>query len=529
MTKKNRGYLGNKNLRQPNLAINYTEETLKEYVKCSESCLYFIQNYVKIITIDRGAVLFNPFDFQKDLLDLVINNRFTIAKLSRQVGKTEIISAIILWYILFNKTYNIGIFSNKASNSRKVLSRIKFAYEKLPIWLQQGILEWNKGSILLENFSQIIATSTSGSSGRGNTYNLIYLDEFAHVPLNIQEELMSSVLPTISSGESAKLCISSTPNGQDLFYKYWQEAVAGINGFAYIEGDWRVRPGRTEEWAEKERAQLGDVKFAQEHECSFEMSLDTLIDQVVLNSIPIPEQPLPQNAFIFHKQPEPGAEYIATVDTSANTGNDNAAISVFNVSKMPYEQVAVFYGNKTSKIDLTKILHTIALKYNEAYVLIELNSGGETVSDLLFRDFEYYKILGTKKSKMGIMELSMHTTAQMGIYTTKRTKITGCSNLKSLIEKNKLKINDEKTIKELRTYCKSETGFQAQMGHQDDLVMTCVLFAWCTTQALFSELFDIESMPRTDKYEELDVESSYSTLVLGSNPNVKSMDDWLKE
>ena len=220
-----KSYLGNPNLKGPGVKIEFTKEQVEEYVKCANDPIYFIKHYIKIVTLDKGLVPFELYDYQEDIVSKIHNNRYVIAKLPRQSGKSTTVIAYILHYILFNQNMSVAILANKQTTAREMLSRLKLAYEYLPTWLQQGILEWNKGSIQLENGSKILASSTSASAVRGGSYNMLFLDEFAFVPGNIAEEFFSSVFPTITSGVSTKVLLISTPNGLNMFYKLWKGAT----------------------------------------------------------------------------------------------------------------------------------------------------------------------------------------------------------------------------------------------------------------------------------------------------------------
>ena len=247
MTDKKGGYLGNPNLKPAGVGIEFTKEQVQEYLKCSQDPIYFIKKYVKIVSLDEGLVPFELYPYQEDIVNTVHNNRFSIAKLPRQSGKSTTMVSYILHYILFNQSMNVAILANKQATAREILSRLKLAYEYLPLWLQQGIVEWNKGSIELENGSRIIASSTSASAVRGGSFNMIFLDEFAHVPQNIAEEFFSSVYPTITSGQSTKVLMVSTPNGLNLFYHYWRGATKkpgehGKNEYIPIEVHWSQVP-----------------------------------------------------------------------------------------------------------------------------------------------------------------------------------------------------------------------------------------------------------------------------------------------
>ena len=244
-------YLGNPLLKKSNVPINFAQEEVEEYLKCAEDPIHFIKNYVKIVTVDEGLRPFDLWDFQEDMVSSFVENRFVICKMPRQTGKSTTIISFLLHYVLYNQDVRVGILANKGNTARELLGRLQLAYEHLPLWLQQGVVEWNKGNIELENGSKILASSTSSSAIRGGTFNIIFLDEFAFVPDHISEEFFRSVYPTISSGNTTKVLIVSTPNGMNQFYKMWVNAVEGKSDYVPIDVHWSKVPGRDNKWKEQ--------------------------------------------------------------------------------------------------------------------------------------------------------------------------------------------------------------------------------------------------------------------------------------
>lgn len=259
-------YLGNQKLKKVNVPVNFTKRQLIEFSKCSNDPVYFTKKYIKIINPNKGLTSFNLWDFQEDMVSTFVNDRFTICKIPRQSGKTQTVVAVLLWYVLFHENYSIAVLAHKSSQAREILSRLQFSYEHLPKWLQQGIVEWNKGNIILENGSKIEGSATSGNSIRGKSYNAVYIDEFAFVPNNIQTEFFATVLPTISAGDETKMIITSTPNGMNMFHRIWTEAVAKKNTFTPIEVHWSQIPGRDEKWKEETIRNSSLIQFQQEYE-----------------------------------------------------------------------------------------------------------------------------------------------------------------------------------------------------------------------------------------------------------------------
>lgn len=484
-------YLGNPKLKKVGVPMNLTQDQVNEYIKCSQDPAYFAERYVKIITLDHGLQNIKLYPFQKDSIKKINDNRMVIVKAGRQVGKTTMVVAYLLWYVLFNEDKLVAILANKAKTAREILSRLKIAYEELPKWLQQGVRTWNKGDIELENNSRVLADSTASSAIRGFSISLLYLDEFAFVPNNIAEEFFTSVYPTITSGTSSKILISSTPNGMNHYYKMWNEAVEGKNGFVHIEANWRQVPGRTQEWAENQRKVLGDEKYLQEMECEFQGSIGTLISGMVLKSLTF-RNPMQINTVLglsVHKEPVEGRKYVVTVDTSRGKGLDYSAFVVIDVTEIPYKVVCKYKDNEISPVVYPSIVSKIGKYYNDAYVLVEINDNGQQISDSLFDDFEYENLLSTvEKDKKITLSWASNGKITRGIRTTKSTKRLGCSLMKSLIESHKLLVEDFDIIVELSTFINKGNSYEADVGSYDDLVMCLVLFAWMTNQPFFSDL-----------------------------------------
>ena len=491
----NTSYYGNINLKKAGVIIDFTDDQLAEYAKCADDPIYFVENYVKIVNIDHGLVSFNLYQFQKEIAVKVINNRFVICKMPRQSGKTTTIAGLILWHVLFNSNFQVAVLAHKADQAREILSRIQLAYENLPMWLQQGILEWNKGSIELENGSKIKASATSGSAIRGGSFNLIYLDEFAFVEPGLQAEFFASVYPTISSGNTSKVLITSTPRGLEQFYKIWMDSVEGKNSYVRVDVGWWDVPGRDEKWKEETINNTSEQQFRQEFGCEFLGSSDTLISgDVLARLVTINPVDIKQELNIF-EHPKSNSLYAISVDSSRGTGNDYSAFTVIDVGNVPYKVVATYRNNKISPLLFPNVINSAARYYDNAIVLVETNDIGQQVVDLLRLDLEYENILMTKSmGRAGMIVSSGHGKKGQtpGLRTTKTVKRIGCANLKTLIETNRLIINDFNILNELSTFVLNGSSYQAEEGKHDDLVMTLVLFSWLTSQSYFKELTNID-------------------------------------
>ena len=512
MANKSNVYLGNHNLKASNVPQEFTKKQVEEYLKCAAEPQYFIKNYVKIITLDKGLQPFIPWDFQENLLNQIHDNRFVICKFPRQTGKSTTVVAYILHYILFNPEVNVAILANKLATARELLTRIKLAYENLPNWLQQGVEEWNKTNIELENHSKVIAAATSSSAVRGGSFNMIFLDEFAYVPPGVAEEFFSSVYPTISSGKETKVLIVSTPKGLNMFYKMWVDAEEGRSDYVPIEVHWDQVPGRDETWKKQTIANTSEEQFRCEFECDFIGSTQTLIDAKKLKCLAwkTPCESTDEGLKIYEKAKE-DHQYVITVDVSRGKELDYHAVSVIDITKTPYRVVCSFRNNTMSPMVLPDLVYRIGNTYNTAHVLVEINDIGGQVADILHHDLEYDNILVTSvrgrkgQTLDGGFGVSQ---SQLGVRTTKAVKRLGCSIMKSLIEDNKLLIEDYETIIELVSFVAKANSYEAEKGHHDDLVMTLVLFGWLTTQTYFKDLtnFDLRKNLFQEKINRLEDE-----------------------
>ena len=487
-------YLGNLNLKNVGQKINWTEKNLAEYMKCKEDPEHFIENYVKIVHVDRGLVPFEVYDYQRDMIRKFNDNRFVICKMPRQTGKSTTIISFLLHYILFNDSVNVAILANKGAVARELLSRLQLAYENLPKWLQQGAVTWNKGNIEVENGSKVIAAATSSSAVRGSSFNIIFLDEFAHVPQNIAEQFFTSVYPTISSGESTKVLIVSTPLGMNMFYKMWIESIEKRNDYVPIEVSWSEMPGRDEKWKQETIRNTSEVQFTQEFECEFVGSTYTLIAPSKLRTLVFKTPIHSNNNLDVYEEPIINHTYALVADTAQGKGLDYSAFNVFDVSGMPYKQVATFRDNTISPMLYPNIIFNVGNKYNQAHVLIEVNDIGSQVADTLHYDLEYENIMIiTMRGRAGQqIGGGFAKNIQLGLRTSKQIKRIGCATLKDLIEQDQLLISDFETIRELTTFALTNNTYQAEEGSHDDLAMTLVIFGWLVQQRYFKELTNMD-------------------------------------
>ena len=506
-------YLGNPLLKKANVQIDFTKEQLEEYIKCAKDPVYFTRNYVQIVSLDEGLVPFKMWDFQEELIRKFHNNRFNIAKLPRQTGKSTTVVSYLLHYILFNDNVNIGILANKASTARDLLARLATAYENLPKWIQQGVVVWNKGNIELENGSKILAASTSASAVRGMSFNIIFLDEFAFVPNHIADSFFASVYPTITSGKSTKVIIISTPQGMNHFYKMWQDAVNGRNGYTYHEVHWSQVPGRDAEWKEQTIKNTSQRQFTQEFECEFLGSVDTLISAAKLKALVFEEPITRSKGLDVYENPKEKSEYLMTVDVSRGIGGDYSAFIVYDITTVPYRIVAKYRNNEIKPMLFPSVINDVARGYNNAWVMCEVNDIGDQVASILNFDLEYPNVLMcAMRGRAGqiVGQGFSGNKTQLGVKMSVTVKKVGCANLKQIVEDDKLIFNDYDIINELTTFIQKKQSFEADEGFHDDLVMCMVIFAWLVQQDYFKEMTDNDIRQRIYDEQKNQIEQDMS-------------------
>ena len=496
-------YLGNPNLKKAGTPINFTKKQVNEWIKCKNDPIYFAVNYIKIISLDEGLVPFEMYDFQRKILEDFHENRFNIAKLPRQTGKSTTVVAYLLFYAIFYDSVNIGILANKASTARELLSRLQLAYENLPKWMQHGVLVWNKGNVELENGSKILAASTSASAVRGMSFNILFLDEFAFVPNHVAEQFFASVYPTITSGKSTKVIIISTPNGMNHFYKMWEDARRGKNEYVTNEVHWSQVPGRDAKWKEETIKNTSPRQFAQEFECDFLGSADTLISPSKLQAIPFSD-PITSNAGLdIYERVQKDHEYIVTVDVARGIGGDYSAFLVFDITTLPYKIVAKYRNNEIKPVLFPSVIFQVCKEYNNPYVLVEVNDIGDSIAATLNYDLEYPNVLMcAMRGRAGqiVGQGFSGNKTQLGVKMSVTVKKIGCANLKAIIEEDKLIFTDFQIFQELTTFVQKKQAWEADEGYHDDLVMCMVLFAWLVMQEYFKEMTDQDIRRRI--YEE---------------------------
>jgi hypothetical protein len=499
-------YNGNSQLKQIGFAFDFEPWHIEEIGKCIDDPIYFIESYCKIVSLDRGLVPFKLYECQKNKVNVILNNRKVILMEGRQQGKTITSAACILWYTLFQDSKTVAILANKAAAAREVMSRYQAMYENLPIWLQQGVKEWNKGSIELENGSKVFTAATAASGIRGKSVNWLYIDEAAIIPNNIAEEFFTATYPTIMAGETTKVLMSSTPLGYNHFWKFWNDAEEGRTDFVNLFIPYTAIPGRDEKWAEAQKAILGPVKFTQEVLCNFLGSSYTLLDADTLSKMSAKRPIYSHDKLDVYEEPVRGEigedgkltkrdnAYVIVVDTSRGVGGDYSAFSVIDITTPPYKLVAKYRDNRVTPMLYPTIIHTVARNYNNAHILVEINDNGQQIADILYHELEYENMLWVNRDGTKGQVVSGGfggRTVQCGVRTDKKVKRIGCSQLKTLVEAQRLLVWDQDVISEFSTFVEVKDSYAADEGYHDDVVMTLVLFGWLTTHPYFRDLTNL--------------------------------------
>lgn len=527
-------YHGNPNLKPLAYQHDFSEEEIKEYVKCKNDPVYFIENYVKIITLDSGLQPFKLYDCQKAKVETIMNNRRVVLMEGRQQGKTVTSAACILHYTIFEEDKTVAIMANKSAAAREVLNRYQIMYENLPIWMQQGVKTWNKGDVELENNSKVLTAATTAAAIRGKSVNWLYIDEAAIIPNNVADEFFTSVYPTISAGETTKILLTSTPLGYNHFWKFWNESLEGVNGFENMFIPYYEIPGRDEKWLEEQKQLLGDVKFNQEVMCEFLGSTNTLINAQTIQRLSTKEPEFTKNGLDIYESPQENHFYAITVDTSRGIGGDYSAFVIVDITEMPYKVVGKYRDNKIAPMLYPDIIGKVGKDYNDAFILVEVNDIGQQVVEILHQEIEYENILSTvNEQQKQYVSPGFGKTTKHGVTTSKQVKRQGCFAFKSLLEEQKMLVFDEHIIHEISTFTEKGSTYQADEGYHDDLVMCLVLFGWLSSQQFFKDMTDINTREGLYKAQMGDIESNLTPFIRldGQEEEVEVLDGdlWLTD
>lgn len=456
-------YNGLNNLRDVKTKVDYPSNYLDEMKRIREDIIYFAENYFFIVNADLGKMKIKLYEYQKEMLLNLVENRNNVFNCSRQIGKTTIVKVFILWYIITNVDKHVGVASYIEKSSMKILGEIKFSYTELPLWLQVSVLKWNEKSIFLKNGCQILTSATTENTFRGETINFLYVDETAIIPNNTWKEFEDSILPTLSSAKTSRIAYTSTPKGFNHFFAICEDARKGISTFNYLQIEWFKVPHYNEAWKQKVKNEISgfnkDDIFRQNYECAF-ISEDTEVIPVEFVKQIVTIKPLHNEGDIlkFYKPYIEGHQYVIGVDTATEKGQDASAFIVLDITDdKTFEVVCVYNNDKIDPLEYSTMVEVIATKYH-ATAMIERNSYGKSVIDYLKSMFEFFDI-----EKID---------GEFGLYTSVKTKKEMVDNLKAFIKLNRIIINDTDLLFQLSKFSKRQNGtYGALYPYHDDLVM----------------------------------------------------------
>ena len=454
--------------------LEYTHTQIIEMQRCMMDPVYLIKNYGVIQHPIKGAIKFDLYDYQEEMIRNFQNNQYTIVLSARQTGKSWTAAAYLLWFAMYHLHKTVFIVSNKNETAMEMIDRVQFLYQNYPAFLKPGVADdgWNKHSIKFdsENGSEIVSTATTATAGRSYSISLLFCDEFAFVPANIQQAFWSSINPTLATGGSC--IITSTPNGDtNLFATLWRGAEVQANQFKSQWVRWDQPPGRDEAFKRKEIGNIGAHQWKQEYECEFLSSDALLFDSMILNNLTqtVPPLPTPNERGVYVWTPfQRGKTYLMGIDPATGIGSDFSVIEIFEFPSLT--QVMEFRSNTTASAQLyltIKHLLKMAGKVQATvYFSVENNGVGEGIIALYHAD-EDSPETGEFVSEEGKNRL--------GFTTLNKSKMKASLNFKGLVERNKLKIQSAMLLKEMKNYIRKGQSFEANIGATDDCISACLI------------------------------------------------------
>lgn len=493
-TDKTKYYLGNPNLPAADAQIAYEPWMVKEIQKAKDNILYFAENFFYIINLDRGREKIKMHPCQKRAIRKMRDNRFFILLASRQIGKSTMMTIYILWQACFMDDQRILLVANKEATAIEIFQRVRLAFEELPEWLKPGVKEYGKTSMTLDNGSRIGITTTTGTAARGQSVNCLVIDEMAFIEPHLVEEFWKSVFPIITSSKKSKVFVCSTSNGTDnLFYKLYDGAEKGENGWAYDKIKWDEIPGRDEKWAANTKQAIGSIEaWLQEFECQFLSSGESSIDEELFAEMSQkctePKIILEEGNYRIWEEPDPSRLYVAGVDISEGVGIDASAIQILDITDLKdIRQVATYHNRNIPPLEFANKVHTILRNWGSPLALIERNNCGAQVVDRLAFDMGYEKVVsyGAK--------VANRAKPQMGMIAHTNTKYKGVMNMRYFInEIRSVTIQDINTLKELKDFIRYPNGtWKAKGGYHDDRVMSLIYALYILEKELTERYFDI--------------------------------------
>jgi len=478
--KENKFYLGNKNLPLPNTPFEWTPEMVKDLKKCRTNILHFAENFFYIVNLDKGKQKITLHNYQKRILRSLRDNRFVVMLSSRQSGKTTLMTIYALWIACFFDDQRILVVANKEQTAINIFKRIRLAYEQLPNFLKPGTIEYGKTSMTLGNGSSIGISTTSSDAGRGDSCNVLILDELAFIENNMVNDFWKSVYPIISSSKKSKIFVASTPNGTDnLFFELYNGATQNVNGWFAERVDWWDVPGRDEQWKEKTIRSLGSKEaFDQEFGNVFLQTGESAVDEKLFNELKSncldPVFVFEEGSYMLWAEPQKGRTYVAGVDVSEGVGENYSVVQILDITDLTsIEQVAIYANNKIPPFNFTSKLLEILEHWGNPYLLIERNNCGAQVVDQLKMQHGYDNIINYGPKISGKEKEYVN---RAGVIAHTNTKYKGVINMRYWVNELKVvKFKDIHTVNELRCFVRHANGtWSARPGCNDDRVMSLI-------------------------------------------------------
>ena len=503
-------YLGNPTLPTTDAVFDYEAhpEWVDDIAKSRKNILYFAENFFYIINLERGKEKISLHSYQKRILRSLRDHRFVCLLASRQIGKTTLMTIYALWIACFFEDQRILIVANKEQTAINIFKRVRLAYEKLPNYLKPGAIEYGKTSMALGNGSSIGISTTSSDAGRGDSCNVLILDELAFIDNHMVQEFWRSVYPIISSSKKSKIFVASTPNGTDnLFFELYSGATeveaAKQNGWKAEKVDWWEFPGRDEKWKEDTIRSLGSKDaFDQEFGNVFLQTGESAVDEKLFEEMKAecsePKFVFDEGHYLLWEEPNRDHIYVAGVDICEGVGEAASVIQIFDLTDLrEIKQVATYHNRTISPYNFTAKLYEILNHWGSPLALIERNNCGAQVVDSLRKVHSYENIVsygpkvgGTVFNKLGVLA---HT----------NSKYKGVMNMRYWVnEVRAVKLRDYNTLSELKSFVRYPNGtWAAKPGSDiwDDRVMSMIWALMILENELAERHFEIEQFDNNKK------------------------------
>jgi hypothetical protein len=439
----------------------------------------------------RGKIPFHLFPFQEKTLTQFAGNRFNIVLKSRQTGISTLSAGYALWKMIFNSDFNVLVIATKQDVAKNLVTKVRVMHELLPSWLKGGSMEDNKLSLRLTNGSQIKAIASSPDAGRSEALSLLIFDEAAFI--DDIDEIWVAAQSTLSTGGS---CIAlSTPNGVgNWFHQTWLGAEESRNPFNTIRLHWTVHPERDQKWRDQQEELLGLKKAAQECDCDFVSSGETVIEPETLMFYKETyiQEPIEKGGFDGNlwkwEHADYNKSYMVVADVARGDGADYSTCHVFDI--ITATQVAEYKGKVDTK-DFGNFLVALSTEYNDALLVIEnANIGWATIQQVIDRAYKnlFYMSKDLKyidvENQMTNRYRSEDKGLVAGFSTTSKTRPLIISKLTDYFREKSVIVRSSRLIDELFTFIYMNGRAEAMKGYNDDLVMAFSIGLWVRDTAL---------------------------------------------